>query len=184
MIGYGGFTVQFARLIVVIDAAGTIADWRVQCDASTLLVHDESNNFPDPALMRRLPLTTYTEALRGLPQFLERRYMVFYDRDATLDAPRLSLSVKRTTHIGKNIPIRNCQGRFGGTCWCCSRNALVELETLWGPNLRGLVPYDLVARAHGVLELFQRIADGIPHPTTNDAGTWICGFDWFSCTET
>ena len=51
---------------------------------------------------------------------------------------------------------------------------------LWGPKLGGLVPDDLVARARGILQLFQRIADPIPHPNTSDAVTWIPGFDWFS----
>ena len=42
------------------------------------------------------------------------------------------------------------------------------------------MPDDLVERAHGILQLFQRIANPIPHPKTNDAVTWILGFDWFS----
>ena len=130
MIGYGGFTLPHARHIVAVDAAGVIADWRVQCDAPTLIVHDDPYNLPDPAVMRRLPLRTYPEALRGLSKLLARRYMVCYDGDATLDALRLSLPVKRTTDIGKNIPIRNRALRFGGTCWCRSRNTLVELEML------------------------------------------------------
>ena len=40
------------------------------------------------------------------------------------------------------------------------------------------MPDDLVARAHGILQLFQRIADPIPHPNTSDAVMWIPGFDW------
>ena len=180
VIGYGGFTLPLARRIVAVDAAGVIADWRVQCDVPNLLVHDDQFNPPDSEVMRRLPVKTYTEALRGLSQLLARRYMVFYDRDATLDALRLSLPVKRTTDICKNIPIRNRPLHFGGTCWCRSRNTLVELDMLWGPNLEGLVPDDLVARARGILQLFQRIADPIPHPNTSDAVTWIPVFDWFS----
>ena len=86
VIGYGGFTVSLARRLVVVDGTGVLADWRVQCDAPTLFVHDDLFNAPDPEVMRRLPLKTYTEALRGLSQLLARRYMVFHDRDAVLEA--------------------------------------------------------------------------------------------------
>ena len=180
VIGYNGLTQPLARRIVAVDAAGVIADWRVQCDADPLLVHDDPFNPPDSEAMRRLPLKTYTEALRGLSQLLVCRYMVLYDRDATLDALRLSLPIKRTTDIGKNKPIRNRALRFGGTCWCRSRSTVVELDMLCGPNFGGLVPDDLVARACGILQLFQRIADPIPHPKTSDAVTWIPWIDWFS----
>lgn len=104
--------------------------------------------------------------------------MVFYDCDATLDADCLSLPVKRATDIGKNSNSKQ-SFRFGGTFWCRSRNTLVELETLSGSNHRGLVPDDLVARTHGIFQLFQRIADPIPHSKTNNGVTWIPGFDWF-----
>ena len=171
VIGYGGLTLPLSRRIVEVDEVGVIADWRVQCDAPTLLVHDDPFNPLDSEVIRRLPLKTYTETLGGLLQLLARRYMVFYDRDATLDALRLSLPVKRTTDIGKNIQIRNRALRFGGTYWSRSRNTLVKLDMLWGPNLGGLVPDDFVARARAILELFQRIADPIPHPNTSDAVT-------------
>ena len=80
--------------------------------------------------MRRLPLKTFTEALRGLSQILARRYMVFHDRDAVPKALRLSLPLDRTTDIGQNMPIRNSALFVGGTCWCHSRRTLVDLEVL------------------------------------------------------
>ena len=60
VIGYGGFTLSLARLLVVVDGTGVLAEWRVQCEASTLLTHDDPFNAPDPEGMRRLPLKTYT----------------------------------------------------------------------------------------------------------------------------
>ena len=60
VIGYGGFTLSLARRLVVVDGTGVLADWRVQCDAPTLLTHDDPFNAPDPEVMRRLPLMTYT----------------------------------------------------------------------------------------------------------------------------
>ena len=121
MIGYGGFTLSLARRLVVVDGTGVLADWRVQCDAATLLVHDDPFNES---------LKTYTEALRGLSQLLARRYMVFHDRDAVLKALRLSLPLDRTTYINQNMPIRNNALCVGGTCWCRSRRTLVDLEVL------------------------------------------------------
>ena len=139
VIGYGGFTLSLARRLVVVDGTGVFADWRVQCDASTLLVHDDPFNAPDPEVMRRLPLKTYIEALRGLSQILARRYMVFQDRDAVLEVLRLSLLLDRTTDIGQNMPIRNSALCVGNTCWCRSRRTLVDLEVLWRPHLGGQV---------------------------------------------
>ena len=152
----------------------------MQCDAPTLLVHDDPFNSPDPEVTRRMPLKTYNEALRGLSQLLARRYMVFHDRDAVLDAVRLSLPLDRTTDIGQNMPIRNGALCVGGTCWCRSRRTLVDLEVLWRPLLGGQVPDDLVGRARGILQLFQRISDSIPRPKTDQVATWVPGSEWFS----
>ena len=117
VIGYGGFTLSLARRLVVVDRTGVLADWRVQCDAPTLLIHDNPfNAAPDPEVTRRMPLKTYTEALRRLSQLLARRYIVFYDRDAVLEELRLSLPLDRTTDIGQNMPIRNSAFCVGGTC--------------------------------------------------------------------
>ena len=130
VIGYGGITLNLARRLVVVDRTGVLADWRVQCDAPTLLIHDDQFNAPDPEVTRRMPLKTFTEALRGLSQLLARRYMVFHDCDAVLDALRLSLPLNRTTNIGQNMPICNSALCVGGTCWCRSRRTLVDLEML------------------------------------------------------
>ena len=73
MIGYGEFTLSLARRLVVVDGTNVLADWRVQCDAPTFLVQDDTFNAPEPEVMRRLPLKTYTEALRGVSQILARR---------------------------------------------------------------------------------------------------------------
>ena len=56
--------------------------------------------------------------------------MVFNDRDAVLDALRLSLPLDRMTNIGQNMPIRNSALCVGGTCWFRSRRTLVDLEEL------------------------------------------------------
>ena len=130
MIGYGGFTLTLARLLVVVDGTGVLADWRVQCDAPTLLTHDDPFNAPDPEVMRRLPLKTSTEALGGLSQILARWYMVFHDRDAVLETLRLSPPLYRTTDIGQNMPIRNSALCVGSTCLCRSRRTLLDLEVL------------------------------------------------------
>ena len=68
---------------------------------------ERPDNAPDPELACRLPLKTYTEALRGLSQLLARKYMVLYDRESVLKPLRLSLPLDRTTDIGQNIYIRN-----------------------------------------------------------------------------
>ena len=130
--------------------------------------------------MRRLPFKTYTEALRGLSQLLARRYMVFHDGDAVLEALRLSLPLDRTTDSGHNMPIRNSSLCVGGTCWCRSRRTLVDLEVLWKPHLGGQVPNDLVVRARFILQLFQGISDSIPRPKTDLVTAWVPGFKWFS----
>ena len=180
MIGYGGLTLSLSRRLVVVDRTGVLADWRVQCDAPTLLVHDDLFNVPDPEVTRRMPLKTYIEALRGLSQLLARRYMGFHDRDAVLDALRLSLPLDRTTDIGQNMPILNSALCVGGTCWCRLRRILVDLEMLWKPHLGGQVSDDLVDRARGIVQLFQRIADSISRPKTDQVTSWVPGFEWFS----
>ena len=36
-----------------------------------------------------------------------RKYIIFYDRDAMLEALRLSLPVKRTTDLSRHVPLLN-----------------------------------------------------------------------------
>ena len=106
--------------------------------------------------------------------------MVFHDRDAVLEALRLSLPLDRMTDIGQSMPIRNSALCVSGTCWCRSRRTRVDLEVLWRPHLGGQVPNDLVDRARGILQLFQRISDSIPRPKTDQVALWVPGFEWFS----
>ena len=153
MIGYGNFTLNLARRLVVVDKTGVLADLRVQCDAQTLLIHDDPFNAPDPEVTRLMPFKTYTETLRGLSQLLAHRYIIFHDRDAVLDALRLSFPIDRKTDIGQNMPIRNSVRCVGGTCLCSSRHTLVDLEMLWSPHSGGHVADDLVDRAKGILQL-------------------------------
>ena len=176
----GGFTLNLALRLGVVDRTGVLADWRVQCDAPTLFIHDDPFYALVPEVTRRMPLKTCTEALRGLSQLLPRRYIAFYDRDAVLDALRLWLLLDRTTDIGQNIPICNSALYVGGTCWCRSRRTLIDLEMLWKPHLAGQVPDDLVDRARGIMQLFQRIADSIPRPKKDQVTSWVPGFEWFS----
>ena len=180
VIGYGGFTLNLVRRLVVVDRTGVLADWRVHCNAPTLLINDDPFNAQDPEVTRCMPLKTYTEALHELSQLLARRYIVFHDRDGVLEALRLSLPLDSTTDIGQNKPIRNRALCVGGPCWCRSRRTLVDLEMLWKPHLGGQVPDDLVDRARGILQLFQRIADSIPRPTTDQVTSRVPGFEWFS----
>ena len=42
------------------------------------------------------------------------------------------------------------------------------------------MPNDLVDRARGILQLFHRISDSIPRPTTDKVAVWVPGFEWFS----
>ena len=177
---HGPLTMKLARRIVAVDRTGVIANWRVQCEAPTQLERTDPYNPVEPEAVRRLPLKSYTEAIRDLSRLLVRKYMVFYDRDTVLDALRLSLPLKRTTDLGRHVPLRNAALRVGGTCWCRTRNTLVDLEMLWTPNLGSQVPEDLVARATGLYQLHQLIASQLPHVMTNESITWIPGFEWFS----
>ena len=54
--------------------------------------------------------------MRDFSALLMRRYIVFYDRDAFLDALRFALPLKRMTHIGHVMHLRNDSLRRGGTC--------------------------------------------------------------------
>ena len=42
------------------------------------------------------------------------------------------------------------------------------------------VANDLVYRARGILQLFQRISDSIPFQKTDQLTSWVPGFEWFS----
>ena len=151
----------------------------MQCEAPTLITQDAPQNAPDLDIERHLPLKTYTEALHELSQILDRKYIAFHYRDSVLDALRLSLPLDRTTDIGQNIYIRNYALRVNGNCWCRSRSTLVDLEMHWEPLLGGQVPNDLVASARGILQLFLRIAKGIPNPNATQIYHWTLTYEWF-----
>ena len=97
---YGGLYFKLVRRVVHVDQKCILADWRVQCEAPTLITQDDPHNASDLEIECRLPLTTYTEALHELSQILDPKYIAFHDRDSVLDALRLSLPLDRTTAIG------------------------------------------------------------------------------------
>ena len=118
VVGFGGIQLKLVHRLVVVDSTGVLADWCVHCEEPTLISENNPFNAPNAELARRLPLKSYTEALRELSLLLARRYMVFYDRESVLDALRLSLPLDRTTDVGLNVHVHNDALRFGGTCWC------------------------------------------------------------------
>ena len=180
MTGFGGFQLKLVRHLVVVDKTGVLADWRVQCEAPTLITENNVMSAPDPELARRLSFNSYSKALRELSLLLARRYMVFYDRESVLDALRLSLSIDCTTDIGLNPHVRNDALRFGGTFWCRSRRRLVEPDSLWVPLIGGRLPEDPVVRARGILQMFNRVSDPIPKPRLNFVPAWTLANEWFS----
>ena len=114
--GYAGVQMKLVNRIVVIDATGVLADWRDRCEAPIILTENTILNAPDPAIVRRTPLKQYTEMVRDMSALLTRRYMVFYDRDAVLDALLFALPLERTTDVGHVMHLRNDALRRGGTC--------------------------------------------------------------------
>ena len=64
---------KLVNRIVVIDATGVLADWRVRCEALTILTKNTILTAPDPAIVRRTPLKQYTEMVRDLSALLSRR---------------------------------------------------------------------------------------------------------------
>ena len=153
---FDAFQLKLTRRLVVVDKTGVLSDWRLQCETPTLLKKKSPTNAPDPALESRLPLKSYSEIIRTLSILLVRRYMVFHDCEAVLDSLQLALPLKRTTDISLNIHVRNDALRSGGSCWCRSRRHLVEMEKLWQRLIGARVPADPIARAHGILRMFNR----------------------------
>ena len=144
--------------IVVFDATGVLADWRVLCEAPTILTENTILNAPDPAVVHRTPLKQYTEMVRDLSALLTRHYMVLYDRDAVLEALSFALPLKRTTDVVHVMHLRNDALKCGGTCSCRTRRQLVSLDALWGPLIGGKIPANPIARAQGLLRMLDRVA--------------------------
>ena len=152
---------KLVNRIVVVDATGVLADWRVRCESPPILTENTILNAPEPAVVRRTPLKQYTEMVRDLSALLTRRYMAFYDRNAVLDALRFAPLLNRTTDVGNVMHLRNDALRRNGTCWCRTRRQLVDLDALWGPLIGGRISADPIARAQGLLRMFDRVAVSI-----------------------
>ena len=174
---------KLVNRIVVVDATGVLADWRVRCEAPSILTENTILNAPDPAVVRRTPLEQSTEMVRDLSALLTRRYMVFYDREAVLDVLRFALPLERTTDVGHIMHLRNDALRCGGTCWCRTRRQLVGLDALWGPLIGGRIPADPIARVQGLLRMFDRVAVSIPKPEVRRVNAWTPPQEWYSRPE-
>ena len=181
--GYAGVQMKLVNRIVVVDATGVQADWLVRCEAPTILTENTILNAPDFAVVRRTPLKQYTEMVRDLSALLTRRDRVFYDQDAVLDALRFGLPLERTTDVGHVMHLRNDALRRGGTCWCRTRRQLVGLDALWGPLIGGRIPADPIARAEGLLRMFDRVAVSIPKPEVRRVNAWTPPQEWYSRPE-
>ena len=88
MIGNELFVLRLVRWLTLVDGTGVLADWHVCCEAFSLIT-EHLPSVPEPEFVRRLPLKMYTEAMSELVRLLEYRYMVFYNREGTLEALRL-----------------------------------------------------------------------------------------------
>ena len=174
---------KLVNRIVVVDATGVLADWRVCCEAPTILTENTILNAPDPAVVRRTPFKQYREMVPDLSALLTRRYMVFYDRDSVLDALRFALPLERTTDVGHVMHLRNDALRRGDTCWCRTRRQLVGLDALWGPLIGSRIPTDPIARTQGLLRKFDRLAVSIPMPEVRRMYAWTPPHDWYSPPE-
>lgn len=108
VIGNTKFQLTLVRRLDVVDRTGILANWRVQCEAPTLITHHRPFGGPDPDLALRLPLISYTEALSEMSQMLVRRYMLFYDRESVLNALRLSLPLNRATDRPQRAHPQSC----------------------------------------------------------------------------
>ena len=64
--------------------------------------------------------------------------------------------------------------------WYRSRNRLAPLEGLWRPLLKSAVPSDPVAKAHGLLLMFQSIIPAIPSPLCSVISNWTAIEHWYS----
>ena len=171
-IGFCGFQLKLVRRLTVVERS-VLADWRVHCEAPTLIVERNVISGPDREFACRLSLNSYAEKIRKLSLLLTRPNVVFHDREAVLDALRLSLSHERTTDVGLNVHVRNDALRAGGTCWQRSRRTLVKLQALWGPLIGGIVPEDGVSVARGFLQMFNRVAHPIPQPHVHFVNVWL-----------
>ena len=174
---------KLVNSIVVVDATSLLADWRVRFKATTILTKNTILNAPDHAVVRRTSLKQYTEMVRDLSALLKRRYMVFYNCDAILDALRIALPLERTTDVGHVMHLRKDALRRGGTCWCPTRRQLVGLDALWGPLIGGRIPTDPIARAQGLLRMFDRVSVSISPPDVRREKAWTPPHDWCSRPE-
>ena len=98
--------------------------------------------------------------------------MVFYNRDAVLDALRVGLSLERKTDVGHVMHLSNDAPRRTGTCWFRTRRQLVTLDALWGPLIGGRIAAETIARAHGLLRMFDRVAVSIPKLEVRRVNAW------------
>lgn len=99
MAGFGLITLKLVRRVSVVNATGTLADWRISCEVSTVLKQFNVMNAPDTTRRDHLPLTTYQEMIRELSVLLRSRYMVFttMKRCLTHYASRYRSSPRRTS---------------------------------------------------------------------------------------
>ena len=140
-------------------------------------------NAPDPAVVRPTPLKQYTGMVRDLSALLTHGYMVFYDRDAVLDALLFALPLERTCYVGHVMHLRNDAHRRGGTCWCRTRRQRVGLDALLGPLIGGRIAADPIARAQGLLRMFDCVAVSIPKPEIRRVDAWTPPQEWYLRSE-
>ena len=105
--------------------------------------------------------------------------MVFHDREAVLNLLRLALPLDLTTDISLNIRAQR-RLRAASSVWSKSLRQLVELKKLWQPLIGGKVQATPIARAHGILRMFNRAADPFPHPRVGQVYACTPSNDWFA----
>ena len=170
--------IELPRHVVILNWLRTYFDYLVICNEPIILAPIQVPQ-EQPFTSRMRP-KSFDDMLLVLTEVLRTHFVILYDRESTFDALRFAIPLNRAVDLGRQVILRNDALREGGLCWCRSRRRLVNLKQLWMPLLRTPPSNNPVDRARGMLQLFDRIAKGIPIPPAVDIVHWTPPMEWQS----
>ena len=103
---------DICRHVVIQSESVNLLDFRVNFQSlSSLNGLPYAQMFPERE--SRLPSMNYTDLVHFLMHDIAGRFFVFHDREATLEALRMTLPRDRTIDLGRQILLRNDALRAG-----------------------------------------------------------------------
>ena len=112
------------------------------------------------------------------PRLVSTYVSVFNNRELTLEALRFALFREKTIDLAKHVNFRNDALHYVGSVTIRLRNWFVQLEDLWLPLVKSMMPSDPMARAQRLMQMLRLNVESVKATSIYPSLNWTAVEHW------